>query len=133
MEYFVISAEFVPLKYYTLSSQLRRLTSFSVGLFGSANSVTWSYPVMQKSCIHLVIAPKPSTQYSITYYKEQKYFMSYNVSFNIENMLWLSHVYIMTQNTSRIEMVWISVFIILLCHNWLSDQIHSQPNDTICT
>ena len=52
MEYFVISAKFVPLKYYTLSSQLRRLTSFSVGLFGSANSVTRSYPVMRKSCIH---------------------------------------------------------------------------------
>ena len=51
MEYFVISAKFVPLKYYTLSSQLRRLTSFSVGLFGSANSVTQSYPVMRKSCI----------------------------------------------------------------------------------
>ena len=31
MEYFVISAKFVPLKYYTLSSQLQRLTSFSVG------------------------------------------------------------------------------------------------------
>ena len=51
MEYFVISAKFVPLKYHTLSSQLRRLTSFSVGLFGSANSVTRSYPVMRKSCI----------------------------------------------------------------------------------
>ena len=51
MEYFVISAKFVPLKYYTLSSQLRRLTSFSVGLFGSANSVTRSYPVMRKLCI----------------------------------------------------------------------------------
>ena len=56
MEYFVISAKFVPLKYYTLSSQLRRLTSFSVGLFGSANSVTRSYPVMRKSCIRL---PRP--------------------------------------------------------------------------
>ena len=44
MEYFVISAKFVPLKYYTLSSQLRRLTSFSVGLFGSANSVTLELP-----------------------------------------------------------------------------------------
>ena len=54
MEYFVISAKFVPLKYYTLSSQLRRLTSFSVGLFGSANSVTRSYPVMRKSCIRTV-------------------------------------------------------------------------------
>ena len=51
MEYFVISAKFVPLKYYTLSLQLRRLTSYSVGLFGSANSVTRSYPVMRKSCI----------------------------------------------------------------------------------
>ena len=51
MEYFMISAKFVPLKYYTRSSQLRRLTSFSVGLFGSANSVTRSYPVMRKSCI----------------------------------------------------------------------------------
>ena len=34
MEYFVISAKFVLLKYYTLSSQLRRLTSFSVGCSG---------------------------------------------------------------------------------------------------
>ena len=51
MEFFVISAKFVPLKYYTLSSQLRRLTSFSVALFGSANYVTRSYPVMRKSCI----------------------------------------------------------------------------------
>ena len=51
MEYFVNSAKFVPLKYYTLSSQLRRLTSFSDGLFGSANSVTRSYPLMRKSCI----------------------------------------------------------------------------------
>ena len=49
----MISAKFVPLKYYTLSSQLRRLTSFSVGLFGSANSLTRSYPVMRKSCIGL--------------------------------------------------------------------------------
>ena len=40
MEYFVISAKFVPLKYYTLSSQLQRLTSFSVGCSGPANSVT---------------------------------------------------------------------------------------------
>ena len=55
MEYFVISAKFVPLKYFSLSSQLRRLTSFSVGLFGSANSVTRSYPVMRKSCIGTVL------------------------------------------------------------------------------
>ena len=40
MEYFVISATFVPLKYYTLSSQLQRLTSFFCWVFGSANSVT---------------------------------------------------------------------------------------------
>ena len=50
----MISAKFVPLKYYTLSSQPRRLTSFSVGLFGSANSVTRSYPVMRKSCIRCI-------------------------------------------------------------------------------
>ena len=47
MEYFVQSSS----RWNTLSSQLRRLTSFSVGLFGSANSVTRSYPVMRKSCI----------------------------------------------------------------------------------
>ena len=34
MEYFVISAKFVPLKYYTLSSRLQRLASFSVGCSG---------------------------------------------------------------------------------------------------
>ena len=34
MEYFVISAKFVPLKYYALSSQLHRLASFSVGCSG---------------------------------------------------------------------------------------------------
>ena len=58
MEYFAISAKFVPLKYYTLSSQLRRLTSFSVGLFGSGNSVTPSYPVMRKSCIGTELSKK---------------------------------------------------------------------------
>ena len=35
----MISAKFVPLKYYTLSAQLRRLTSFFSWVFGSANSV----------------------------------------------------------------------------------------------
>ena len=34
MEYIVISAMFVPLKDYTLSSQLQRLTSFSVWCSG---------------------------------------------------------------------------------------------------
>ena len=35
MEYFVISAKFVPLKYYTLSSQLRRLEPrFQLGCSG---------------------------------------------------------------------------------------------------
>ena len=63
MEYFVISAKFVPLKYYTLSSQLRRLTSFSVGLFGSANSVTRSYPVMRKSCISLFLSYLESSKW----------------------------------------------------------------------
>ena len=66
----MISAKFVPLKYYTLSSQLRRLTSFSVGLFGSANSVTRSYPVMRKSCIGYLLPtvsqcnPLPHTNYT---------------------------------------------------------------------
>ena len=65
MEYFVISAKFVPLKYYTLSSQLRRLTSFSVGLFGSANSVTRSYPVMRK----IVYKPTSLTNKRINFSK----------------------------------------------------------------
>ena len=65
MEYFVISAKFVPLKYYTLSSQLRRLTSFSVGLFGSANSVTRSYPVMRKSCISCLFLIVVSNSYQM--------------------------------------------------------------------
>ena len=65
MEYFVISAKFVPLKYYTLSSQLRRLTSFSVGLFGSANSVTRSYPVMRKSCIDVCFGVTPDNYSNI--------------------------------------------------------------------
>ena len=66
MEYFVISAKFVPLKYYTLSSQLRRLASFSVGLFGSANSVTRSYPVMRKSCIPGFLSRFMCLNYNLT-------------------------------------------------------------------
>ena len=62
MEYFVISAKFVPLKYYTLSSQLRRLTSFSVGLFGSANSVTRSYPVISKIMYKVNVCKSQSSQ-----------------------------------------------------------------------
>ena len=69
MEYFVISAKFVPLKYYTLSSQLRRLTSFSVGLFGSANSVTRSYPVMRKSCIWQLEKVKVGLQKGVINFK----------------------------------------------------------------
>ena len=48
MEYFVISAEFVPLKYYTLSSQLRRLTSFSVGCSGRRILSPGQIAVMRK-------------------------------------------------------------------------------------
>ena len=50
MEYFVISAKFVPLKYYTctLSSQLRRLTSFSVGCSGRRILSPGQIAVMQK-------------------------------------------------------------------------------------
>ena len=67
----MISAKFVPLKYYTLSSQLRRLTSFSVGLFGSANSVTRSYPVMRKSCIAepIPVVSEKIIQFGIKYLK----------------------------------------------------------------
>ena len=48
MEYFVISAKFVPLKYYTLSSQLRRLTSFSVGCSGRRILSPGQIAVMRK-------------------------------------------------------------------------------------
>ena len=48
MEYFVISAKFIPLKYYTLSSQLRRLTSFSVGCSGRRILSPGQIAVMQK-------------------------------------------------------------------------------------
>ena len=48
MEYFVISAKFVPLKYYTLSSQLRHLTSFSVGCSGRRILSPDQIAVMQK-------------------------------------------------------------------------------------
>ena len=48
MEYFVISAKFVPLKYYTLSSQLQRLTSFSVGCSGRRILSPGQIAVMRK-------------------------------------------------------------------------------------
>ena len=48
MEYFLISAKFVPLKYYTLSSQLRRLTSFSVGCSGRRILSPGQIAVMRK-------------------------------------------------------------------------------------
>ena len=53
MEYFVISAKFVLLKYYTLSSQLRRLTSFSVGCSGRRILSPGQIAVMQKWSIGL--------------------------------------------------------------------------------
>ena len=52
MEYFVISAKFVPLKYYTLSSQLRRLTSFSVGCLGRRILSPGQIAVMRKWSIN---------------------------------------------------------------------------------
>ena len=52
MEYFGISAKFVPLKYYTLSSQLRRLTSFSVGCSGRRILSPGQIAVMQKWSIN---------------------------------------------------------------------------------
>ena len=48
MEYFVISAKFVPLKYYTLSSQLQRLTSFSVECSGRRILSPGQIAVMRK-------------------------------------------------------------------------------------
>ena len=50
MEYFVISAKFVPLKYYTLSSQLQRLTPFSVAGVRQAYKIhrTMGPPVPEK-------------------------------------------------------------------------------------
>ena len=56
MEYFVISAEFVPLKYYTLSSQLRRLTSFSVGCSGRRILSPGQIAVMRKWSIGVVFS-----------------------------------------------------------------------------
>ena len=48
MEYFVISAKFVPLKYYTLSSKLQRLTLFSVGCSGRRILSPGQIAVMRK-------------------------------------------------------------------------------------
>ena len=53
MEYFLISAKFVPLKYYTLSSQLQRLTSFSVGCSGRRILSPGQIAVMRKWSIDL--------------------------------------------------------------------------------
>ena len=55
MEYFVISAKFVPLKYYTLSSQLQRLASFSVGCSGRRILSPGQINIMRKWCIILVV------------------------------------------------------------------------------
>ena len=54
MEYFVISAKFVPLKYYTLSSQLQRLTSFSVGCSGRRILSPGRIAVMRKWSIGVI-------------------------------------------------------------------------------
>ena len=55
MEYFVISAKLVPLKYYTLSSQLRRLTSFSVGCSGRQILSPGQIAVMRKWSIEILM------------------------------------------------------------------------------
>ena len=49
----MISAKFVPLKYFTLSSQLRRLTSFSVGCSGRRILSPGQIAVMRKWSIDL--------------------------------------------------------------------------------
>ena len=49
----MINAKFVPLKYYTLSSQLQRLTSFSVGCSCRRILSTGQIAVMRKwSIVH---------------------------------------------------------------------------------
>ena len=70
MEYFVISAKFVPLKYYTLSSQLRRLTSFSVGCSGRRILSPGQIAVMRKWSIDnkAVLEPRVSPAFAITYF-----------------------------------------------------------------
>ena len=54
MEYFVTSAKFVPLKYYTLSSQLQRLASFSVGCSGRRILSPGQINIMRKWCIDCI-------------------------------------------------------------------------------
>ena len=51
----MISAKFVPLKYYTLSSQLQRLTSFSVGCSGRRILSPGQIAVMRKWSIHATV------------------------------------------------------------------------------
>ena len=53
----MISAKFVPLKYYTLSSQLRRLTSFSVGCSSRRILSLGQIAVMRKWSITGLIFP----------------------------------------------------------------------------
>ena len=68
MEHFVISAKFVPLKYYTLSSQLRRLTSFSVGCSGRRILSPGQIAVMRKwSIASLIPSSHPQANNCIDY------------------------------------------------------------------
>ena len=64
MEYFVISAKFVPLKYYTLSSQLQRLTSFSVGCSGRRILSPGQIAVMRKWSIQVYLSIENVTFHS---------------------------------------------------------------------
>ena len=50
----MISAKFVPLKYYTLSSQLQCLASFSVGCSGRRSLSPGQINIMRKWCIKAV-------------------------------------------------------------------------------
>ena len=60
----MISAKFVPLKYYTLSSQLRRLTSFSVGCSGRGILSPGQIAVMRKWSIGSDHSKEPPQQNS---------------------------------------------------------------------
>ena len=65
MEYFVISARFVPLKYYTLSLQLQRLASFSVGCSGRRILSPGQINIMRKWCIGDFIGTKGTNSLSV--------------------------------------------------------------------
>ena len=82
MEYFVISAKFVPLKYYTLSSQLRRLTSFSVGCSGRRILSPGQIAVMRKWSIDNNYTIGIGLSYLAIFMMKMSWLMNYIDDFN---------------------------------------------------